>query len=457
MAEEDETTVNRSPSDTIVALATPEGNAALGVVRISGDNAWDIAAAATANPEGFQRLKPREAKLMRVTGESGDVLDQAVVLPWRGPSSYTGDDMVEFFCHGGRELLRLVVRRLTGLGARPAEPGEFTLRAFLNGKLSLDQSEAVAALIEARTEVAVRVAARLQGGGLRSEIQELADHLVDILSRIELELDFIEEDIKLEPRTAAAKKVKALSRRTSELQNQFRAGRFLRNGAVVVIGGAPNVGKSTLFNRLAGYDRAIVSDTPGTTRDYLDVNLDWDGVPIRLFDTAGLHDAKDAVEKSGEERARGLHEDADCVIWLMSPPEYESPPERLCHISRLITAVNKIDLLQGDVSRETSDSDAAISALTGKGIDELCRKATQLLLEGYDPGELLLVEERHANLLKRSTESMEAALSLIESEEGAELIATELRLALNALEEITGRITSEDLLKHIFSRFCIGK
>lgn len=440
--------------DTIVALATPEGHAALGVVRLSGPNSWAIAEKALRHPEKAAAFEPRKAMLVDLADSEGAPIDQVVLLPWKNPASYTGEDLVEFSCHGGRETLRLVVQRLRDLGARPAEPGEFTRRAFLHGKMTLEQAEAVAALIDARTASSAKAAVRVLEGGLGNRIRVLHELLADILGKIEIGLDFIEEEIRTYEPNELSSSLLDLQNQLSMLLKQHRAGHLLRHGALVVIAGPPNAGKSTLLNRILGYDRAIVSDTPGTTRDYLDVTIDLQGVPLQLVDTAGLRDATDTIEQEGTQRAKELLGRADRILWLLAPPSYEPPPSNLKQDSRLSLLVNKSDL--GDLPPGLSNY-PSISGRTGEGVDEMLDRLVADLLQGADPSELLVLEERHADRLKDAIHATKRARALVIEQASEELLATELRDAVNALGEITGVITTDDLLNRIFSRFCIGK
>lgn len=441
--------------DTIVALATPEGHAALGVVRLSGPEAWTIAAQALRTPERFTSFKPRKAHLVDLVDGAGTTLDQAVVLPWKGPESYTGEDLVEFSCHGGRETLRLVIQRLRELGARPAEPGEYTRRAFINGKLTLEQAEAVAALIDARTSASVKAAVRVLEGGLGGRIRTLHEELSDLLAGVEIGLDFVEEEIETYDRDETLVALRRLSRELKALEAQHRAGKFLRHGALVVIAGPPNTGKSTLLNRILGYERAIVSDTPGTTRDFLDVTVDWNGFPVHLVDTAGLRASTDSIEIEGTRRAKELLERADRILWLLTPPDWTPPPSRLAPDKRLILVHNKADL--GAPPEGTPSPALHIAATSGEGVPELIDRVAADLLEGYDPGELLVLEERHARRLTDARIAVDRAARVIKEVQGDELLASELRDAASALGEITGVISTDDLLNNIFSRFCIGK
>lgn len=443
-------------SDTIAAIATPEGHGALGVVRVTGPDAWPLAGALTGDAD-FADSEPRRALLRRLYDGEGALLDEAVILPWRGPHSSTGEDLVEFICHGGPEILRMVLRRALILGARPAEPGEFTRRAFLHGKLTLDQAEGVAAAIDARTEAAARASLRVLSGGLDDRIASLRDEIMNLLSLVELSIDFVEDDVDPMAADETARRLDRLLAVLDQLRGQYDAGQRLRRGAWVVIAGAPNAGKSTLLNRFAGYERAIVSEVPGTTRDYLEVELDWGGVPVRLVDTAGLREALDDIEAEGTRRARDLLARADIILWLTDSAGPVPPPNGLREDPRLIVAANKTDLHPPAGSSVPPDGTLRISARTGEGIEALRTLAVERLLLGHDPSELVVLEERHRRGLDECRAAVEAAHRIATRGEGDELVASELHRGLLALRELTGEVTREDLLNRIFAGFCIGK
>jgi tRNA modification GTPase len=448
--------MSSSAYDTIVALATPEGHGALGVVRVSGPGAHALAAAAAGEEtEAFRARPARQARLVRILGAEGEPLDEAVLVAWTGPASYTGEDVVELSCHGGPETLRLVVQRLLALGGRPAEPGEFTRRAFVHGRMTLEQAEAVGALTSARSEAAAKAAARLLSGGLGQRVRAARDEVVDALARIELQLDFSEDEAEVYDRPGLSKRLSTLAGTLDGLAGQYAAGRHLRHGALVVLAGAPNAGKSTLLNHFAGYERAIVHERPGTTRDYLEVSLSWDGVPVRLVDTAGLHAASEEIEAEGVMRTRDMLAHADLAIWLVAPPSFSLPPGDLPPETRLMVVRSKSDLPEPDP--QAFHVEQRISALTGAGTEELRAAVSGRLLAGYDPAEVLVLEERQAQLLSQAATALGRGSSLLESGESEEVVAEELRAALAALGEITGEVTAETLLNRIFSGFCIGK
>ncbi|MCB2212719.1 tRNA uridine-5-carboxymethylaminomethyl(34) synthesis GTPase MnmE [bacterium] len=444
-------------SDPIAALATPPGQSALGIVRMSGDGVWTLAAHACGHKSIPESWAPRTAQVVTIRDSDGDVLDEGVLLPWKGPHSSTGEDLVEFIGHGSPAALTLVLERFLALGARPAKPGEFTRRGFINGKLTLDQAESVASLIDAKTGAAARSSLRVLMGGLKTQLQMIEESLQDALGLVELELDFAEEEIPIFNRDRFVADVAELLDQLERLSQHARASKYLRNGIHVVIAGETNAGKSTLFNQWLGQERAIVSATPGTTRDYLDAAVDWNGIPVRLVDTAGLRLTEEAIEKEGIRRAQALLEQADVLLWLVSPPDFVLPDERYVTDERLLLIRNKADV--GVLTPETLSAKvtAAISATTGDGLDDLQARIVQRLMGGTNYEESLGLEQRHARHLNEAAEALGRSSTLASANASEELIAVEIRAALDALSEITGRIAGDDVLNRIFGRFCIGK
>ncbi len=451
--------------ETIVAIATPEGSGALGVVRLSGSDAFAIGSVLFSKPERLLDAQAKEAIVSNLYDSDNSLIDHAVTIPWRNPHSYTGQDLVEFVCHGGREVLRRLFRRLIELGARSAEPGEFTQRAFLNGKMTLDQAEAVGALIEARTEAAARAAATVYRGGLRKAGEHIRSDLLDLLSRVELSLDFIEEELEVETAEVTLGRLDTLRSEIEALHDQYEVGKLLRHGATVAIAGSPNSGKSTLLNRLVGFERAIVSDIPGTTRDYIDTTLNWSGLPVRLVDTAGLRNTSDSIEALGAERSLDLMRSADIVVWLHSAQNSDFSSIQLNSIRVAVPVLNMIDLVDsekravalGDLGASTGLQPLSISGLSGEGVDDLRNKIVSLLMGSYDPSEIIVLEERHAQILSLSLEALARARESMGAELGFEFVAADLRVTLNLIGEITGAVSSGDLLNQIFARFCVGK
>lgn len=447
------------PPEAIAAIATAPGRGGIGVVRISGTALAEFARALTGRvPE------PRVATFARFRDDSGQAIDEGILLYFPGPASFTGEDVVELQGHGGPVVMQMLLERCLALGARLAEPGEFTKRAFLNGKLDLAQAEGVADLIEASTAAAARSALRSLAGSFSEEVHRIRDALIDLRMLVEATLDFPEEDVEFLEAGRAMPRLAEIRRQLENLLDRARQGALLRSGLNVVLVGRPNVGKSSLLNQLAGEERAIVTDIAGTTRDALRETIQIEGIPLHIIDTAGLRDTTDAVERIGIERTWREVDRADVVLQLVSAIESGSADEidtdllaRMPKGVERIVVVNKIDLC----GRVPERSDAAgevrlyVSARAGAGMDLV--RAELLRIAGWHAhGEdVILARERHLSALR------EGLVRIAAAEEAAavaiELFAEELRLAQDALGEITGEFSADDLLGVIFSRFCIGK
>lgn len=440
-------------ADTIAAIATPPGRGAVGIVRIAGPAAASIAAALTgACPP------PRTATVAAVTDAAGRAVDECIALFFPAPASYTGDDVVELHTHGAPVVLDQVVARAIALGARAARPGEFTERAFLNGKLDLAQAEAVADLINAGTEAAARSAASALGGALSKRVNAIAAALTDVRVAVEASLDFPDE--APEAKTVAAD-VQTAAAKVEALINSARQGQLLRDGMTVALAGAPNAGKSSLLNALAGRDRAIVSGEPGTTRDVVDADISVDGMPLRVVDTAGLRTDAAGVEAEGVRRATKAMAGADRVLLVCddADPGAEAPAmvrRRLPADASVTLVWNKIDLSGRAAGMVDADA-AAVSAKTGAGLGALRGHLKQCM--GFRGAEdsPFLARRRHLDALGRCRDSLRAAGAVLTDGGGVELAAEDLRLAHRALGEITGAVGSEELLGKIFAEFCIGK
>jgi tRNA modification GTPase len=443
-----------STSDTIVAIATPAGRGGLGVIRLSGPDAQKIATLLIGRD---RPLKPRHATFARRDD------DHVVVTLFEAPHSYTGEHVVEISAHGSPVVLRSILRAAIKAGARLAEPGEFTLRAFLNQKLELVQAEAVADLIDAVTPLQARTAFDQLEGTLTTTITSIEGELFDVVAKLEASLDFPDEGYHFVAPKEASAAIARVSARIDALLAQAHRGRLVREGAAVAIVGAPNVGKSSLFNALLNANRAIVTAIPGTTRDLLTEQADIAGLSLSLIDTAGVRETVDVVEQEGVARARAAVTVADLTIVMLdrSRPLTNDDRELLgATASRPRVVVwNKIDLPPSQPLEPLDPIEAvAISALTGAGIDRLI--AT--IGEALGTREALrdrpqITNVRHTTLLERARESLTRATAALESEISEEFPLLDLQEAGAALQEITGRKTSDDLLRHIFERFCIGK
>ena len=446
-------------ADRIAAIATAPGRGGVGIVRVSGSDLAGFAQKLTgAMP------KSRHAAFTHFRAADGSTIDSGLLLYFPAPASFTGEDVLECHGHGGPVVMNLLLARCLELGARLAEPGEFTRRAFLNDKLDLAQAEAVADLIDASTATAVRAAQRSLSGEFSQAIHALVAELTDLRTLTEATLDFPEEEIDFLQTANAFGRLHRLDAHLAEIRKKAGQGKLLQSGLQVVLIGQPNVGKSSLLNRLAGDDLAIVTPVPGTTRDALKSSIQIRGIPLHIIDTAGLRDTEDEVEKIGIARAWREIEYADLALLLVDARAGTTAADRAI-LDRLppalprITLRNKIDLTHEPPEKHSEGAEVAISlsAKTGEGMELL--EAALLDIIGWQNGEdAFIARERHVQALERSATHLVAARAEIETPSPAlELFAENLRLAQNALAEITGEFTPDDLLGAIFSRFCIGK
>ena len=406
--------------------------------------------------------EPRVATLRAFTGTDGQILDTGLALFFPNPQSYTGEDVLELQAHGGPVLLDMLVARVVGLGARLARPGEFSERAFLNDKLDLLQAEAVADLIDAGSRVAVRAAQRSLSGEFSAAILGLNEQVTGLRMYVEAAIDFPEEEIDFLNTDELRRRLDAVAEEFARIEAAARQGRLLRDGIHVVLAGRPNSGKSSLLNRLAGYEAAIVTDRPGTTRDLVREHLEIDGLPVHVVDTAGLRETRDVVEREGVVRTRAQLVVADLALLVVDVAD-AAPLEALlaevpAGVPRIVVR-NKIDLT-GEAPGVNSAVEPAVvrlSALTGAGLDEL-RQAIKSRAGFSDPGEgTVIARQRHLDSIRRARQHFDAGREQLEFNRAGELLAEELRAAQVALAEITGEFTSDDLLGEIFGKFCIGK
>jgi tRNA modification GTPase len=432
--------------DTIAAIATPPGRGGIGVVRVSGPRVPEVAASILG------RLPPpRQALLSAFRDARGERVDQGLALYFPAPHSYTGEAVLELHGHGGSTVMHALLGACLDAGARLAEPGEFTRRAFLEGKLDLAQAEAVADLVDAASQAAARAALRSLTGEFSAAIGALVAELVELRALTEAMLDFPEEDVDALHRSDAAARLERTQRALQEVIGKSRQGSLLRSGVHVVLAGAPNVGKSSLLNRLAGEERAIVTPVPGTTRDALREPIQIEGVPLTVVDTAGLRQATDVVERLGIERTERELARADVVLFVREAIDPGVPMPEVPAAGARVDVYNKIDLVPGFVAPQGS---VAVSAKTGEGLAAL-RNAI-LGAAGWSSAEesVFLARERHLRALIDAGSHLRAAGEYLSR---WELFAEELRLAHVALAAITGEFTADDLLGEIFGRFCIGK
>ncbi len=463
-------------SDPIVAIATAPGRGAVGIVRVSGKNIKGLIEALFSRP-----LKPREATYTPFLDAQGQAIDQGLALFFPAPHSFTGEDVLELQAHGGPVVLQLLLARCLEaaadvtaetqkaclVGLRVALPGEFSERAFLNDKIDLAQAEAIADLIDASTEAAARSATRSLSGAFSQEINTLRDALIHLRMLVEATLDFPEEEIDFLKKADAYGQLSKLHQTLNHVQQRARQGALLREGIKVVIAGQPNAGKSSLLNALAGAELAIVTPIAGTTRDKVQQTIQIEGVPVHVIDTAGLRDSEDEVEKIGIERAWEAIESADAVLFLhdltrMSAINYIAGEASIADLlaTKLLKRVPVIDIWnKADASAAQHPGEGlTLSAKTGAGLDALRRKLLEVAGWQNAPEGVFTARERHVQALRAVDEHLtEAAKHLAAQAQSLDLLAEELRLAQNALSDITGEFTSDDLLGVIFSSFCIGK
>jgi tRNA modification GTPase len=451
-------------ADIIAAIATPPGRGGVGVVRLSGKSLATLATSLTG-----KTLVPRTATLATFRDEGQAVIDQGLALFFPAPHSYTGEDVLELQGHGGPMVMQSLLKRCLELGARLAKPGEFTERAYLNNKLDLAEAEAVADLIDAASEEAAKSAARSLSGEFSSRVHEIVERLIELRMHVEACIDFPEEEIDPADRASQQAKLKEIRARWGDLARNAKQGAVLRDGLTVALIGRPNVGKSSLLNRLAGEDVAIVTPIAGTTRDQVRATIHLDGVPVHLIDTAGLRETDDTVEKIGIARTWDAAKRAGAVLLISESGEAVGAEEATVFAkltSKLPAGLptawvyNKIDLLgKPSVARTTppnTSNHAAlhVSALTGEGVEQL--RAWLLATAGWQPtGEgVFMARERHLTALSQAQAHLDAAEAQTTQ---FDLFAEELRLAQMALSSITGEFTADDLLGEIFGKFCIGK
>jgi tRNA modification GTPase len=442
-----------APADPIVAVATAPGRGGIGVVRLSGGAIESFTRSLTGKD-----LQPRRATHTRFLDAQGDTLDEGIALYFPAPNSYTGESVLELQGHGGPLVLQGVLERCLELGARLAEPGEFSRRAFLNGKLDLVQAEAVADLIDAGSREATRCALRSLDGEFSRRINVVKDALINLRMLVEASLDFPEEDVDFLQQADAWGRLAAITAQLDGVLAQARQGALLREGLNVVLIGQPNVGKSSLLNRLAGYDAAIVTEVPGTTRDTVREAIQIQGVPLHIIDTAGLRETEDPVEKMGIARTWAAVAKADVALLLIDT-QHGVGAEEAVMLERLgetpvLTLHNKIDLAGAPPRVSENGLEVWLSARTGMGIELLETRLLQLA--GWQTGgeSGFIARTRHVAALRRARTRLEAATS---AGQHLEFLAEELRLAQEALSEITGEFTADDLLGVIFGQFCIGK
>jgi tRNA modification GTPase len=473
----------QSANDTIVAIATPPGRGGIGIVRLSGPDAWQLL---SSQLELRSSLQPGRTRYCAIV-DCGARLDEGVVTAFAAPNSYTGEDVLEIAAHGSPVILDLLVRRALAAGARLARPGEFTERAFLHGRIDLTQAEAVRDLIAAETLYQARVAAEQLDGALSRRVAPAKEQLVQLITLLEAGIDFAEDDIDVTPDTEIARRLAALDQALAPIAASFREGRVVHNGLTMAIVGRPNAGKSSLFNRLVERERAIVTATPGTTRDLVTERISLGGIPIELVDTAGLRDTEDEAESHGVARTHSAMADADLVLLLLDATaavdangtlRLPQDDARLLNSLRdrtPLVVVNKIDLARPtsvDEARPASveagrlastdeppGEPAQVSALTGEGIAELRAKLLERVRgsNANDAEGGMLTSLRHYEALTGCTQALTRARAALAEHVPHEMLLLDLYASLQQLDHLTGATTADDILNRIFSTFCIGK
>ena len=461
-----------NPKDTIIALATPQGSAAIAVIRLSGPRSFELAEKHFYTKEDKKKkLQDKASHTLHfgILKHQDIVLDEVLISIFKGPNSYTGQDSIEISCHGSQFIQQKILQLFLSEGARMAEPGEFTLRAFLNGKLDLSQAEAVADLIASNSSLSHQTAMAQMRGGFSSKIKVLRDHLISFASLIELELDFSEEDVEFADRLDLVNLINTISTVLTNLIESFEVGNVIKNGIPVAIVGKPNAGKSTLLNILLEDERAIVSEIPGTTRDAIEDEMTIDGVLFRFIDTAGIRTTSDVIEQIGVNKAFEAIRKSAIVIYLFDSHEISSGDlknelEMLKeHIgnSQVVIVANKIDT---ENLKELKDKFCDhhdiiyISAKEHKNIEELKLRLIDLFdARTVNTGDTVVTNARHAQSLRNAAGALEKVKEGMQNKIPGDLLALDIRYALNELGMITGEVNNEDLLDSIFTKFCIGK
>lgn len=446
------------PVDTIAAVATPQGRGSVGIVRISGPACRDIADALLDSMPS-----PRQARFKPFLDQDRTVIDSGLAIFFPKPHSFTGEDVLELQGHGGPVVMDLLLKRTLQLGARLARPGEFSERAFLNGKLDLVQAEAIADLIDAESQAAARSATRTLQGAFSNKIDRLVESLIELRLYVESAIDFPEEEIDYLTCSNVSERLHSILDEIESTRQSAHSGRLLRDGLTLVIAGRPNSGKSSLLNALAGAEAAIVTDIPGTTRDLLRERITIDGMPLHIIDTAGLRESHDPVEAEGIRRAKKEIEQADRVLWVFDdstdPHHLAIDRDQLPKGVPVTLIRNKIDIAGNTpgIFEDESEVEVALSATRGDGIDLLTAHLTQCVGYRYLGEGDFIARRRHLDALERAIGHLRQGELSLQRDQAGELLAEDLRLAQQSLSEITGEFTADDLLGRIFSNFCIGK
>jgi len=455
--------------DTIAAISTPLGEGGIGVVRLSGRDSIGIADRIFRGEKNLRQLPSHRVNYGEIIDpRTGEVVDEVLVAVFRSPRSYTAEDMVEISCHGGGLVLRKVLEQALKCGARLAEPGEFTLRAFVNGRIDLSQAEAVAELIRAKTDRGLKLALKHLKGDLSEKIRSYREKLIDILARLEVEIDFSDEDVPPLNREKIMEEIEHMEKELGDLLVTYHEGRILREGLNVVIVGKTNVGKSSLLNALLREDRAIVTPIPGTTRDVISEFANFRGVPVRLVDTAGYRISQDRIELEGIRRTKIEMEEADLLLLIIDTSveidEEDMDLKRQVSRRRYLTVFNKIDIAPPDLIKKNEekvgkDPIIKVSALKGEGLENLKEKVISgfLDLQKDRTQGVVLSSLRHKDALSRAKRSLALAKDSLRKDMSPEFVALDVKASLDAIGEVVGETVTDDILNKIFSEFCIGK
>ncbi len=460
-------------NDIICAISTPQGNGAIAVVRLSGNESIALIDKLYHSPKEGKRLIDQQANTIHfgVLKDGDKIIDEVVISLFKKPNSYTGEDLVEISCHGSEYIQQQVLQLLTKNGARLAKPGEFTLRAFVNGKMDLSQAEAVADLIASSSATSHKVAIQQMRGGFSGEILNLRDRLLHFISLLELELDFSEEDVEFADRKQLNDLLNNIQQLIQKLLKSFDLGNVIKNGVPVAIVGHTNVGKSTLLNRILNEEKAIVSEIAGTTRDVIEDVINIEGVTFRFIDTAGIRETSDKVETIGIERTYDRISKASIILLLVDATEDIQDIKRAIKTvedkiagtdKKLIVTINKIDQQQVDTNLEQlireKDIILRISAKTGENIDQLIEELLSVVnLTSLNQNEVIVTNARHYEALEKASESLQRAIDGLNTGITGDFLAQDIRETLHYLGEITGEITTDEVLGNIFKNFCIGK
>ena len=447
----------KDTSNTIAAISTPLSSGAISIVRLSGPSAINIADKVFKTKNGKTPSQFDARMMMLGTFTASDFKEQAMCVVFKSPNSYTGEDVVEFQCHGGVQITKGILATLIKNGARLATPGEFTKQAFINGKMALSDAEGMMDMINAQSDAEIRAGYNLLSGALSKCAFEAQKELVDILSELEVSFDYPEETIEYITKNNAKERLQNLYKKIQEVLKTSSAGQMIKNGVNVAIVGKPNVGKSSLLNRLLGDEKAIVTPIAGTTRDIIEGSFSINGLRFNLYDTAGIHDTEDKIEKIGVDKAKNIIKSADIILFVKDSEEESEEDKNVKNLLKThkhIKLINKSDKLNnyknhGDI--------LYVSALTGNGIEDLTKKLYQMASEDKQmEGGLTIANQRHIDALSRAKASIEDAITNIDSFT-LDLITIDLNMAYSALGEITGNTTSEEIIDAIFSKFCLGK